>query len=286
MTKTITILVAYHKPDDLINAPFFLPIHVGRTLSKEHLPMAGDDTGENISYKNGAYCELTAVYWAGFNLNSDYIGLCHYRRFFSFNPHKIHHILSLLSRIKSRIIKIVNLEHETIIWDQTICSSLSEVNRRCAAFSSIIEKSDFDAIFLQPLELGCHTVHQFFSEKIGSDPLAIIHHIINTEFPSFFSCYESVLAGTRMSPCNMFVMKSDIFGQYHNFIFSVLNKFESIYCHEINYANLAPPYHRLIGYLGELLTATFAYKYKSSHAVVFANILQYQPSRDKEAKAL
>ena len=46
-----------------------------------------DNTGDNISAKNPNYCELTALYWAWKNLDCEYIGLCHYRRYFG---HKVH----------------------------------------------------------------------------------------------------------------------------------------------------------------------------------------------------
>ena len=52
---------------------------------EEMADMIGDDTGDNISEKNPYYSELTAQYWAWKNLhNVEYIGFCHYRRFFSF----------------------------------------------------------------------------------------------------------------------------------------------------------------------------------------------------------
>ncbi len=84
--KKLTILVASHKPDKVYADNVYIPIHVGRAISRyknEMSGMIGDDTGDNISDKNGAYCELTAIYWAWKNLkNVDYIGLAHYRRYF------------------------------------------------------------------------------------------------------------------------------------------------------------------------------------------------------------
>ena len=37
----------------------------------------------NISEKNPYYCELTGLYWAWKNLDAEYIGLVHYRRYFT-----------------------------------------------------------------------------------------------------------------------------------------------------------------------------------------------------------
>ena len=64
----------------------YLPIQVGKAISNTDLGVQGDNTGDNISEKNQSYCELTGIYWAWKNLkNVDYIGLCHYRRYFDFH---------------------------------------------------------------------------------------------------------------------------------------------------------------------------------------------------------
>jgi len=84
--KKVKILVACHKPCEVYKNDVYIPIHVGRAISKykdDIKDMIGDDIGENISEKNPYYCELTAQYYAWKNMTDiEYIGLCHYRRYF------------------------------------------------------------------------------------------------------------------------------------------------------------------------------------------------------------
>ena len=81
--EKIKILVACHKQAEVFKNNVYLPIHVGKALHKDvDLGFLGDDTGENISRLNPLYCELTAQYWGWKNLDVEYIGLCHYRRYF------------------------------------------------------------------------------------------------------------------------------------------------------------------------------------------------------------
>lgn len=80
------ILVACHKPDDCKCNNIYVPIHVGREISRYTQEMSdfiGDNTGENISKLNPYYCELTAQYWLWKNVvDADIVGLAHYRRYF------------------------------------------------------------------------------------------------------------------------------------------------------------------------------------------------------------
>lgn len=88
MNNNLKIIVACHKPyANIPSNEVYFPIHVGKALHPEiDLGFQGDNTGENISNKNDAYSEVTAIYWAWKNLkNVNYVGLCHYRRYFDLN---------------------------------------------------------------------------------------------------------------------------------------------------------------------------------------------------------
>jgi hypothetical protein len=86
----IKILVCCHKKCDVPKDDIYLPIHCGAVLSSENLDMQRDDDGDNISAKNPSFCELTGLYWAWKNLKDvDYIGLCHYRRYFALDKNII-----------------------------------------------------------------------------------------------------------------------------------------------------------------------------------------------------
>ena len=84
--NTLKIIIATHKKYEFPNASYYVPIQVGKTLTGLELNILSDNTQINISDKNQSYCELTALYWAWKNRffqDVDYIGLVHYRRYFS-----------------------------------------------------------------------------------------------------------------------------------------------------------------------------------------------------------
>lgn len=79
----IKILVSTHKPYIMPkDTSIYLPIQVGYDEVSEHFGFQGDNTGDNISYKHRFYSDLSAIYWGWKNLNVEYMGSCHYRRYF------------------------------------------------------------------------------------------------------------------------------------------------------------------------------------------------------------
>ena len=74
-------------------ASYVCPIQVGTSLTEQKIVSLLDNQGENISYKNRNYCELTASYWAWKNSDATYKGLCHYRRIFDLTDEQIKQVL-------------------------------------------------------------------------------------------------------------------------------------------------------------------------------------------------
>lgn len=78
----ISIFTITHVPFTPPDDPIYIPLQVGRATHDDY-GYLGDDTGDNISAKNQYYSELTGLYWIWKNYaGADYLGLCHYRRFF------------------------------------------------------------------------------------------------------------------------------------------------------------------------------------------------------------
>lgn len=104
MSNNFKIIVCAHKTDIHIRQnDIFTPIQVGKSLSSEDLGFQGDDTGDNISYKNKNYCELTGLYWAWKNLDCEYIGLAHYRRYLKIDYSQINKYLTKYDIIMPRL---------------------------------------------------------------------------------------------------------------------------------------------------------------------------------------
>lgn len=97
------------KISDTYNSPFVIPVHAGAALSNQDICYIRDDEGENISVRNRDYCEMTVAFWAWKNdSDSDYIGLCHYRRRYKTNKSVLCHLMNQEFDVITTIPKILD----------------------------------------------------------------------------------------------------------------------------------------------------------------------------------
>ena len=75
---------------ELISNPLFIPVRCGAVFdSRPETTILGDNSGENISERRKTFNELTVQYWAWKNVDADYYGLCHYRRYMIFSKKEL-----------------------------------------------------------------------------------------------------------------------------------------------------------------------------------------------------
>ena len=214
MIKDVEILVAAHKDYWMPSDDVYLPIHVGAE-GKPALKFVGDNTGDNISIKNSNYCELTGIYWYWKNKKANYVGLCHYRRYFSKN--------NLLKKDKKNLILGKN------------------------GYLSLLEK--YDCIVPVKRNYYIETVRSHYEHAHQKKDLDTLKDVIDEFYPSYSDAFETVMNRKKLHLLNMFVMKWDLFDSYCTFMFDVLDKVES----RIDVSNYSVQEARVFGYLSERL---------------------------------
>lgn len=282
MEKSIKILVAHHKEGLIINNNVYLPIQVGNVLHQDvKLGIQGDDEGENISDKNSIYCEMTAWYWAWKNLKADYIGLCHYRRYFTFDKPSLfryirQHIRYWYFRVCGNIIKpgkacelssMIQFNNKEKFKNKAIIFSKE--------ISKILNSGEYDLAIPTPYKWSGRTNAQYFV-GLGREHFQLLSEIIRNNAPKYFEVYNETMQSNRLYAANMAIFSKDLFEEYCDFVFPVLERHEELtvkrgWCKDLINEKA---YSRRSGYFAELLTSTFISKQlKSSKKALFINTM-------------
>ena len=211
----LKILVATHKKYWMPNDEIYLPIHVGKE-NKQDLGYIGDNTGDNISLKNPNYCELTAVYWAWKNLKADYIGLVHYRRYFT--------------------------KHNFRNCEKKKQDILTKTD-----FAAILK--DADIIVPDKRKYYIETIRSHYNHSHYEKDLNETEQIIKELFPEYHSSFEKVMERTWAHMFNIFVMRKDYFDEYCKWLFTVLFELEK----RIDISTYTVMEARVFGFISELL---------------------------------
>lgn len=143
-----------------------------------------DDEGDNISEKNKYYCELTGLYWIWKNVKDDYIGIVHYRRYFS------------RSLKKTKLLSEEEIKHKLRKYDIILPNRVN---------------------LFQPVE-------KQFSKMYVSDPniLKLIRESVFEKSPEYIKYYDDVMSGWDVYFCNMMICSKELFDNYCEWLFSIL----------------------------------------------------------------
>ncbi|MGN0983387.1 MAG: DUF4422 domain-containing protein [Gemmiger sp.] len=212
MGRRITIIVATHKAYLMPDMPMYLPVQVGSAISKP-LPYTRDDSGYNISEKNPTFCELTGLYWGWKNLDAAYLGLCHYRRYFS------------RRRTGSRWARI-----------------LTEAEAR-----RLLQTTD--VILPKKRHYWIETNYTQYIHAHHQRDLNTTRQILSERYPGYLAAYDAVMARTSGHRFNMFIMKKELLDAYCGWLFDVLFELER----RLDISGYDAVSRRVFGYVGERL---------------------------------
>lgn len=188
-TNKLIIYVIMHKLVDLSKYEldsYYRKLMVGQESTDDKTIML-DSKGDNISYKNKNYCELTGLYWIWKNTSSQYVGLCHYRRFF------------------------VNNGIPTIMKGEEALK--------------ILEENDI-ILPVHEKTRGYNSVYDHYKNKHCSSDLDECRDIINNLFPEYIETYDKIMNGKMYYQGNMFIMPKKLLDQYCEWIFTIFEELE------------------------------------------------------------
>lgn len=243
----IKIFVSSHKDVAYPPSSILTPIQVGaEQADRRFTSMLHDDDGsDNISQKNPMYSELTAQYWAWKNVDTDYYGFCHYRRYFDFSVtnHDENDYGEVMDTfINSSTIRSYGLDDTTIEqavagWD-VITTPLNNVTKM-GGFTSLKQQYAADP------HLRIKDLHHVFD-------------ILVNQHPDYATDAEAVLSSNTAAFCNMFIMRKSIFKNYNEWLFPILAEFEDT----TDLSTVDVEGLRTIGHLSERLLNIFIAHHK------------------------
>lgn len=240
----IKIFVACHKPSYVPENPYLYPIQVGSALAEKRFEyMLHDDEGVNISCKNKSYCELTAQYWAWKNVDADYYGFFHYRRYFSFDPE--------LNKDDGW----GNIAYERVTEDV-----IRELRLNPQDMETLISQYDVIGVKGRPYpRLSTNGIRMDVYHEYGRasfqhrEDLDKTLEILCAKYPEFKDTAEEYMGSYVAHECNMFIMKRELFHKYCAWLFDILEEAEK----QIDTTWYSVEEYRVFGYLAERLCAIY-----------------------------
>ena len=221
----IKILVATHKPYIMPgDKSLYMPIQLGCDETEERFGYLCDNTGDNISYKHKYYSDLSSVYWGWKNLNVEYMGTCHYRRYF-------------VSKTKKA---------DEIPFFQYILSR-DELEQKLTDCPVIVAKRRHYYI---------ETIESHYKHTHTPSDFDTLRNVLHDLSPDYSDAFEKVAQSTSAHIFNTFIMRKDFVDSFCSFMFPILFEVER----RTNFEGRTEFESRTCGYLGEFMLDTWIIK--------------------------
>lgn len=216
----IQIIVATHKQYQMPEDEIYLPLHVGAEGKKDKdgndldFGYLRDNTGDNISDLNASFCELTGLYWAWKNLDTDYIGVAHYRRHFG-RKHRGKNCYDNVMRYED----------------------LKPFLGKIKVFTPNKRKYYIETLY-------SHYGHTHYSSQLDQT-----RTIISEKYPEYIESYDKILNHRYGYMFNMMIMDREYLDNYCSWLFDVLFELKD----RINMQEMSAFQGRFYGRVSEII---------------------------------
>ena len=233
-----------HTPDkntERPKNPLFYHVIAGSDFQTKPVPdeMYLDNQGDHISSRNKSYCELTTQYWAWKNQKADYYGFCHYRRFFSFSEKEI-------KETDWGTIEYDYLNEKAI---QELCLNEKTMRARIEQYDFLISKG------VKAETMRARTIYDHYKKApdLRIEDVHLLLDIIEKKYSFLSSTAKEYFEGKLFYPCNMFIMKKELFDEYSAMLFHLLDEFEK----RADLSEYSREGFRTTGHLGERILGIY-----------------------------
>lgn len=234
------ILIGMHKPYPLPDDSGYLPIHLGSSVSKFSIERAvRDDTGNNISFLNPYFCELTGLYWAWKNTSAEIYGSVQYRRYFYG--------------------KKLELAGKSIASAQELLTHMAK----------------YDIIVPKLRRYVIETVWSQYANAHLEEDVRVAREIVSDLHPDSVASFDMVFQGRSLSLFNMFVMRREAFNHYLSWLFPIL--FHA--CARIDYLSYDQYQRRVFGFLAERLFNVWIHQWLNKYRVMHLPVVHLEPNQ-------
>ena len=212
--EDVRIFVTTHKRVNVPNASCIQPVQVGPSNKTDRFADTYHDCdGQNIADLNPMYCELTTQYWAWKNVRADYYGFCHYRRYFNFSEREFEE--NPFGEIMDGYIDEANLRKYGLD-NKTIKSCVEGYDFITTGFHDL---RDFPGDYTTPREQYDE------APKLHVEDLDRMAQIVKRLYPDYAKDVDGFLNGHEACFCNMFIMRRELFFDYCEWLFPILDAF-------------------------------------------------------------
>lgn len=254
----------------------YTPVRCGAVYDDDPNPeILGDNTGTNISDKRPFLGEFTVQYWAWKNVEADYYGLCHYRRYLSFSKNKYP------TDEKNQVVEKKLTQHSFEKYNLTDTEYIEK------------EVSKYDAVVAEYANIsGMYTpkgprttIYEHFSaydnHLISKDDIDLFLETVAKLYPDMEELAKEYFDGSNFRGFNCFILKKELFVQLCKMEVEILRALEKT--KKIDFTYRSDLQSRTYGFFTEWIYGLFIYSLEKKKKKIKYTQLVFFENTDKPA---